>query len=66
MKIVCNGKEKEVRDGLTIEELIVDLELNPDTVVAECNGGIVLREDYPDRQLSEGSVLELIRFVGGG
>lgn len=66
MKIVCNGKEKEVRDGLTIEELIVDLELNPDTVVAECNGAIVLREDYPDRQLSEGSVLELIRFVGGG
>ncbi len=66
MKIVCNGKEKEVRDGLTIEELIVDLELNPDTVVAECNGAIVLRPDYPDRQLSEGSVLELIRFVGGG
>ncbi|MCA1764761.1 MAG: sulfur carrier protein ThiS [Desulfobulbaceae bacterium] len=66
MKIVCNGKEKEVRDGLTVEELIVDLELNPDTVVAECNGAIVLREDYPDQQLSEGSVLELIRFVGGG
>jgi sulfur carrier protein len=66
MKIVCNGKEKVVRDELTIEELILDLELNPETVVAECDGAIVLRQDYPVQRLTEGSVLELIRFVGGG
>jgi sulfur carrier protein len=66
MNIICNGKEIEIREGLTIEEHLLALELNPDTVVVECNGSIVLREDYEDQQISEGSVLELIRFVGGG
>ena len=66
MKIVCNGKNMEVSDGLTIEKLILELDLNPDTVVVECNNSIVLRDNYADQQLSEGSILELIRFVGGG
>ena len=56
----------EVRDGLTIEKLILQLDLNPATVVVECNGSIVLPANYAGQQLSEGSVLELIRFVGGG
>lgn len=66
MKIICNGKEMDVRDGLTIEDHILDLALNPDTVVVECDGAIVLRDEYANRQLSAGAVLELIRFVGGG
>lgn len=56
----------EVKEGLTIEELISDLDLNPATVVAEYNGGIILPDNYADQQLAEGSTLELIRFVGGG
>ena len=66
MKIICNGKEMEVRDGLTIEKLVLELELNPATVVVECNGSIVLPDSYAEQQLAEGSVVELIRFVGGG
>ena len=66
MKIICNGKEKEVSNGLTIEKLILDLELDPDTVVVECDGKIVLRGDYDSHILKEGASLELIRFVGGG
>ena len=66
MKIICNGKEMAVRDALTLEGLILDLKLNPDTVVAECDERIVLREEYVQKELSEGMVVELIRFVGGG
>ena len=66
MEIICNGKKMEVSKGLTIEKLILDLELNPDTVVVECDGKIVLREGYNDHVLEEGASLELIRFVGGG
>ncbi len=66
MKIICNGKEMEVQEGLTIEKLVLELELNPATVVVECNGSIVLPDNYAAQQLSEGSVLELIRCVGGG
>lgn len=66
MKIICNGKELEVRDGAALEELILELQLNPATVVAECDGRIVLRDEYQQLYLRQGMVLELIRFVGGG
>lgn len=66
MNIICNGKEMAVREGINLEGLIAELKLNPDTVVAECDGRIVLREEYSGKILTEGTVLELIRFVGGG
>lgn len=66
MEIICNGKEMAVREGITLEELILELKLDPETVVAECDNRIVLREEYTQKILREGAVLELIRFVGGG
>ena len=66
MKIICNGKEKSLTDGTSIEVLILELELNPETVVVECNEKIILREEYAGHVLLEGDALELIRFVGGG
>lgn len=66
MKIIYNGKEKDVSEGITLAELISSLELNPDTVVAECNGTILRREEYEAYVLPENGRLELIRFVGGG
>lgn len=66
MEIICNGKDMAVRDGITLEGLILELQLNPDTVVAECDSRIVLREEYAQKTLDEGAVVELIRFVGGG
>ena len=66
MRILCNGEEQEVRAGITLIELLQELDLNPDTVVAECNGTIVRREEYDTLVLPENGRLELIRFVGGG
>ncbi len=66
MNIICNGNEMVVEDGITLEKLILELQLNPVTVVAECDGRIVLRDEYPQIALHHGMVLELIRFVGGG
>ena len=66
MKITCNGEIKEITPGTTLVSLIQEMNLNPDTVVAECDGRIVKREEYDTLVLSEGNVLELIRFVGGG
>ena len=66
MKITCNGETKEITPDITLLTLIRDMSLNPDTVVAECDGRIVKRDEYDTLVLSEGNVLELIRFVGGG
>jgi len=66
MKITCNGETKEITPNTTLISFIRDMDLNPDTVVAECDGRIVKREEYDNLVLSEETVLELIRFVGGG
>ena len=66
MKIICNGEERQVARGSTVASLILELGLEPDFVVAECDGVIVQREAYATTVLKEGSILELIRFVGGG
>ena len=66
MNITCNGETKKIVPNTTLESFIRDLDLNPDTVVAECDGRIIKRDEYATLVLREGNVLELIRFVGGG
>ena len=66
MKITCNGETKELTQNTTLVSFIKDMNLNPDTVVAECDGRIIKRDEYDTLVLAEGSILELIRFVGGG
>ena len=66
MKITCNGEIKELTQNTTLVSFIRDMDLNPDTVVAECDGKIIKRDEYDTLVLSDGNVLELIRFVGGG
>ncbi|MDH4320097.1 MAG: sulfur carrier protein ThiS [Desulfobulbaceae bacterium] len=66
MKIVCNGVERVCAPQTKLVDLLCDLGLEPDTVVVECDGVILRREAYDTHLLTDGSVLELIRFVGGG
>jgi sulfur carrier protein len=66
MKITCNGETKEITSNTTLLSFIRDMDLNPDTVVAECDDRIIKRDEYDTLVLQEGNVLELIRFVGGG
>lgn len=66
MVIICNGKEQEVAQGSTLLHLLDQLQLDPDTVVVECDKKIVRRNEYESLVLSAGQNLELIRFVGGG
>ena len=66
MKITCNGETKELTKNTTLLSFIRDMDLNPDTVVAECDGRIIKRDEYDTLVLADGNVLELIRFVGGG
>ena len=66
MKITCNGETKKITPDTTLVSFIRDMNLNPDTVVAECDGRIIKRDEYDTLVLQDGNILELIRFVGGG
>ena len=66
MKIIVNGEEKEAVPAVSVSEYIIALGFDPETVVVELDGQILNRMDYPERRLTEGCELELIRFIGGG
>lgn len=66
MEIVCNGEKRHVAPGTGLVEFIRSLELDPATVVVECDGLILAKETYEGQELQDGMVLELIQFVGGG
>ena len=66
MIIFCNGKERQVEVGTTVAGLLAELELNPQTVVVECNKTIVKPDEYAVFTFPENGQVEFIRFVGGG
>lgn len=66
MKLLVNGENKEFSDGISLEELIRQLGVRKETVVAEVNRRIVQGDQRTGWKLSDGDQVELIQFVGGG
>jgi thiamine biosynthesis protein ThiS len=66
LKLLINGESKELEEGLSLEELIKQLGVRRETVVAEVNRRIIQAEQRPGCKLSDGDQVELIQFVGGG
>ncbi|HEU0080372.1 MAG TPA: sulfur carrier protein ThiS [Longimicrobiaceae bacterium] len=61
-----NGEAREVPGGLSVERLLLHLELHPKLVVVEHNGAILRRDGYDAAPVQDGDTLELVHFVGGG
>jgi thiamine biosynthesis protein ThiS len=66
MNIKINGEDKEMASGLSVAELLEELQIRPARVVVERNRAIVARDAYASTQLAEGDTLEIVHFVGGG
>ncbi|MDO7788096.1 sulfur carrier protein ThiS [Desulforamulus aquiferis] len=66
MNIVLNGKELILAEGMSIENLIEQRGLRPDTIIVEHNLQVVKRERWSSILLKENDQLEILRFVGGG
>ena len=65
MRLRLNGKEREVPDLATVEDLIRHLGIHR-MIVVEHNGEILPRDSYATRPLAEGDALEIVHMVGGG
>ena len=66
MKIIINGKEKEIQDNIPLETLINNISKIPARVIAELNGNIIKKDVWHKIILSEDDNVELVTFVGGG
>jgi thiamine biosynthesis protein ThiS len=66
MKLIINGEDQEVADGLSVAGLLEQLQIRPARVVVERNRDIVARAAYDSTMLVAGDALEIVHFVGGG
>ncbi|WP_425061266.1 hypothetical protein SCACP_20540 [Sporomusa carbonis] len=66
MRLIVNGKELLVSDGLTIAELVDQQRFNPEVIVIEYNQKIVRKDEWQTIVLQPEDCLEVVNFVGGG
>lgn len=66
VQIQVNGEARQVGAGLTIIELLGELNIRSDRVAVEINLEIVDRNDFEQRSLRDGDRVEVISFIGGG
>jgi sulfur carrier protein len=67
MNITVAGEKKEVKDGLTVAELIVNENVEmPDYVTVSVNDEFLQAGTFADTVLKEGDSVEFLYFMGGG
>ena len=66
IKIMLNGKKKELPTIPNLKTLISQTCNDPQYVIAELNGQIVKKQIWENTPISEGDTIELVSMVGGG
>ena len=66
MHVTLNGEQRELRDGLSVAELIGDLQLNLRRIAVEINEQVLARDAYQSRRIAAGDIIEIVQFIGGG
>lgn len=67
MTITASGNKKEVADGLTVAQLIIDEKVEtPEYVTVTINDEFVESGTFESTVLKDGDVVEFLYFMGGG
>ena len=66
MKVFVNGDEKEFGVGISLAELITQLDLPAPRIAIELNREVVRRSDWGGTMLKDDDRIEIVHFVGGG
>ncbi|MFK7991086.1 MAG: sulfur carrier protein ThiS [Sandaracinaceae bacterium] len=64
--VQVNGETREVAAASTVKQLLGELELADVLVAVEVNEEIVTRAEHDSHRVSDGDVIEIVQFVGGG
>lgn len=66
MEIILNGEARTVSEGLTLADLVRELNMQPRFVAIECNTELVPRRHHAEHVLQPGDCVEIVTLVGGG
>jgi sulfur carrier protein len=64
--LLVNGKSRSLEDSTDLESYLASFGVNMKYVAVGYNGEVVKKGEFPDVQLRDGDVLEIVRPVGGG
>ena len=65
MQVYVNGETVEM-SGVSLAELLTQLELPVARIAVELNREVVRRNDWSGTMLNEDDRIEIVHFVGGG
>jgi thiamine biosynthesis protein ThiS len=66
LRIQVNGESHEVADKLSLQDLVIYLNLSAARLAIELNQNVVRRGDWDTMILKEDDRVEIVHFVGGG
>ena len=61
-----NGKDTEIDGQLSIADILEKNNYNTARVAVEYNGEIIPKGEYKSTFVSDGGVMEIVAFMGGG
>ena len=64
--ILLNGEDREIRDGISLAQLIESLDLPDKRIAVEVNSDVIRKKDWSGFVLGHEDRLEIVHFVGGG
>ena len=66
MQVTINGEPRDLNDGITLAELVRDLELTERRIAVEINESIVPKSLHAETALKADDAIEIIHAIGGG
>jgi len=66
IEITINEQPRSVAQGITLAQLLVQLEILSPAIAVEVNQSLRPRDQFDSTVLEAGDVLEIVTLVGGG
>lgn len=66
IQITVNGKDVQIDSELTVQQLLLTVDVPPNYLAVEVNGDVVPRENYHAVRVGAGDEVEVVTLVGGG
>ena len=66
IKITLNGKQQEIKAGMTVSDLLTKWKIRAELVTVEVNENILQKLDYDGTEVKDGDHVEFVFYMGGG
>jgi sulfur carrier protein len=64
--IILNGENTQIVSDITVEQLLLDLDLGDKRLAVEINQQIIPRSSFDSHKLEEQDRVEIVQAIGGG